>query len=104
MVSIDAGLRNQTRENLAGLIAAGNTLFDERFDSSKGFAGWLTRYETWQANVLDWMAQNESFCVSFRFRRISHEGPQIRYRQTSGPAHDSHLNRLRARLMYLGSI
>ena len=104
MVSIETGLRDQTRDQLSSLIAAGSTLFDERFESPNRFVGWLTRYESWQANVLAWMSQNESVSVAFRFRRIDHEGPQIHYRQTSGPAHNRHLNRLRASLMYLGSI
>ncbi len=104
MVLIDAGVRAQTREQLASLIAAGSKLFDERFDSPYRFAGWLTRYEAWQANILAWMSQNESFAVSVRFRQIDREGPLIHYRQTSGPAHNRHLNRLRASLMYLGSI
>ncbi|PKB83243.1 MAG: hypothetical protein DSY78_06820 [Chloroflexi bacterium] len=104
MVSIEAGQHTQTRYQLASLIVSGNTLFDERLDSPNRFADWFTRYESWQANVIAWMSRNESVSVAFRFRLTDQEGPRIHYRYTSGAAHNRHLNRLRASIMYLGSI
>ena len=104
MVTVDVGRNTLAGNQLASLKIAGNTLFDERFVSPDRFVGWIARYEDWQAKVQSWLSRNLSVSIVFRFRDADQEGPMIHYRPVSCGNHQRHLNALRAKLMYLGSI
>ena len=101
---LNVGRHNRTRNHLANFIVDGSELFDERFDSADRFAHWRARYESWHADVQRWMSENLSASDSIRFRNVVREGPVISYWPTAGGVHNRHVNQLRAKLMFLGSI
>ena len=98
------GRRNRNKGQLASYIVAGSELFDERFVSADRFTDWMTRYESWHGDVQRWLSENLSATDSIRFRNVVRVGPVISYWPTAGGVHNRHLNQLRAKLMFLGSI
>ena len=101
---LDLRRHKRIKDRLKVFIVDGSGLFDERFVSPDRFADWMTRYRSWHTDVQTWMCENLSGFDYFRFRCVVQEGPSIPYWPTAGGVHNHCVNRLRGKLMFLGSI